>query len=443
MSANIEWQGDQSTYQKIYEDALAKSKSNIIPASSFERSQLSGLIQATRTSLEKFTVGSTPVLLAKALACQESLLSPIRMLPPEVLSQIFSLISGLIVLHVRAKHTGAVFPLTWVCSYWREIIFFDPSLWSSLKLDLEYDDDDSCSKVKNTADEFLLRSGTTPLCVAICSKSKSGRPPARLHGILDLLAKYASQCRELHLTLSTYKQVDHLLKQIHSHSPNAASPTGIELPILRVLDIPRFPRTPIHLPRLQTLYLTSLHADEAIDLKHLTALSIHTYTTGGRSFGVLLERFPLLEVISVKYVKRGETTISPDDSAAIRHTHLVSIGLKHLDRSFPRRFWDSIYLPELFELDVEPLSIICPSTKRRLDELKSMLIRSGCVLKRLNFEVLERAKNLVTMESDVVSLYEGITVASESSYFMNGLPFNAFFRYLYFTPVTGSTTPDE
>ncbi|KAE9384901.1 hypothetical protein BT96DRAFT_618603 [Gymnopus androsaceus JB14] len=86
------------------------SRSDFIPNSALDRSQLRVLIAETRRNIEKCDLKDTRrVQLAKILEFQESLLlSPIHRLPPEIMSVILELVTpeGIIIIPGFGRRAG-------------------------------------------------------------------------------------------------------------------------------------------------------------------------------------------------------------------------------------------------------------------------------------------------------------------------------------------------
>ncbi|KDQ61995.1 hypothetical protein JAAARDRAFT_190695 [Jaapia argillacea MUCL 33604] len=99
-----------------------------------------------------------------------SLLAPIRRLPPEILSKIFThtLSSGFVHLSI---HRLPVL-LTHVCSYWRQIALSTSTLWSSLIIDPH--DDEELARIRPILDGFLVHSGTAPLSTCLILRNLLG-----------------------------------------------------------------------------------------------------------------------------------------------------------------------------------------------------------------------------------------------------------------------------
>ena len=76
----------------------------------------------------------------KRINPRNSLLSPIRKIPSEVLIEIFNDVAEPITF--TGEHSGKlsspVFPLTWVCAWWRSLVISESQLWSSFKIRCSY-----------------------------------------------------------------------------------------------------------------------------------------------------------------------------------------------------------------------------------------------------------------------------------------------------------------
>ncbi|KAK7461827.1 hypothetical protein VKT23_008257 [Stygiomarasmius scandens] len=66
----------------------------------------------------------------------ETLLSPVRLLPPEILSEIFGYHCQELMHLGVAKPSMPALTLSHTCSFWRQLALSTPSLWSSLHIDL-------------------------------------------------------------------------------------------------------------------------------------------------------------------------------------------------------------------------------------------------------------------------------------------------------------------
>ncbi|KAK7461320.1 hypothetical protein VKT23_008499 [Stygiomarasmius scandens] len=97
---------------------------------------------------------------------QESLLAPIRKLPVEILTQIFSLCHldsgyGLEIRQgVQKGETvkSPILALSHVCSHWRTVSISRPLLWSSISIDFERLEDDDAERLQSLIGLYLDRS---------------------------------------------------------------------------------------------------------------------------------------------------------------------------------------------------------------------------------------------------------------------------------------------
>ncbi|KAE9406809.1 hypothetical protein BT96DRAFT_759865, partial [Gymnopus androsaceus JB14] len=148
-----------------------------IPNSEVERAQLQSLIERNSSDVQRYDDAIARLQdqrnqLDKIVQYQKSLLSPIQKLPPDVLGDIFELITAdqciNLQIHFKARGIGRVFKLTWICSWWRKLILSRPTLWSRIHLTLgRFTTTDAESLFTNMMEEVLLRSGTTPLCLKL------------------------------------------------------------------------------------------------------------------------------------------------------------------------------------------------------------------------------------------------------------------------------------
>ncbi|KAE9382773.1 hypothetical protein BT96DRAFT_179954 [Gymnopus androsaceus JB14] len=217
---------DQAAYVwNGYEELLAKSRSNDIPKSAIERSQLRARIEILRCS--PFGVES-----AKILELAKSLLSPIRRLPPEIMSLIFQLetdetiVIGRIATSMSDKSdfSGSIFLLTWACAWWREIILSQPSFWTSMMISSQSANDNRDFETTNSLlRECLLRAGSTMPLRFYLFLTKIQLSAPGLSGVLDALAEVASRWKEfrfkgpsLSLNCCTSERIHHPVELLSS-----------------------------------------------------------------------------------------------------------------------------------------------------------------------------------------------------------------------------------
>jgi len=108
---------------------------------------------------------------------QESLLAPIRKLPVEILTQIFSLYHldsgyGLEIRQGVQKGESVKSPilaLSHVCSHWRTVSISRPLLWSSISIDFERLEDDGVERLQSLIGLYLDRSRRALLNIRMSS----------------------------------------------------------------------------------------------------------------------------------------------------------------------------------------------------------------------------------------------------------------------------------
>jgi len=113
-------------------------------------------------------------ILERRRAACGTLLSPIRRLPPEILSQVFSHYCQQTSISFEgfnsSKRVGTpvveapALALSHVCSFWRELSLYTPELWSSLKIDLRWHMGYGPIRLFHL---FLSYSGTTSLDIQV------------------------------------------------------------------------------------------------------------------------------------------------------------------------------------------------------------------------------------------------------------------------------------
>ncbi|KAF5358745.1 hypothetical protein D9757_012246 [Collybiopsis confluens] len=133
-----------------YSEILQRNKTNAIPGTVRERSQMQALIDEANGTLEQCDRAIAELeeglarlkksrieLIRTKIAPRRSLLSPIRKLPHEVLGLVFVNLQGAGITfdgYSKMKLQGAVFGLTWVCASWRATALSQSQLWSSYRI---------------------------------------------------------------------------------------------------------------------------------------------------------------------------------------------------------------------------------------------------------------------------------------------------------------------
>ncbi|KAE9411484.1 hypothetical protein BT96DRAFT_983222 [Gymnopus androsaceus JB14] len=151
----------------------------------------------------------------KIVAHQKSLVSPIRRLPPDILGSIFGLVAEEpILLNTRTSSqcTGAILPSSWVCSWWRNLILHQPTLWSRIDFRLGPVDDNS--EFTSIVREVLLRSGpTTLLCLSLDLFETRETYPLASSGLLRILRtlkEHTTRWKDLKVHVKSFSDLDKL-----------------------------------------------------------------------------------------------------------------------------------------------------------------------------------------------------------------------------------------
>ncbi|KAK7449809.1 hypothetical protein VKT23_013285 [Stygiomarasmius scandens] len=137
--------------------------------------RMNAQIQRLQESLEAITL-KRDALLAK-LSSLQSITSPLRTFPPEVLQSIFT--HCLESFAILSAYEAPVL-LTQICSKWRSIAIDTPALWASFHIALigardpfeSYDS--TCSAIRDGLQTFLSRSSSLPLNISLRSDYSPG-----------------------------------------------------------------------------------------------------------------------------------------------------------------------------------------------------------------------------------------------------------------------------
>ena len=287
--------------------------------------------------------------------------SPIvRKLPPDVTSTIFELclpdFTDNPLSYYPEEDISIPLSLGAICSYWRDIAWSTPSLWSSLVVRVT-------SKHKSPitigiAQEWLARSGQLPLSIRIASALRDHQA---MSALADIINQYSIRWSELDLNIP-----DHHYQYFHATENHA--------PILKFI---RFygPRCATDLnfkltcPRLERANFSSFPIDETnIQFDNLTHLTLQ--------FTSLINSLPILRqtprLVFLKFSGSCERYEGPGLGA------LVLTSLKYLELlswDLAEDFLNNLIAPQLEELRTS--SYIFTS----METITSFIRRSACSLR--------------------------------------------------------------
>ncbi|KAF5381214.1 hypothetical protein D9757_007874 [Collybiopsis confluens] len=415
-----------AAYQDTYTKFRAKCRSNHIPISPLEEAELGDCIESTRHDLQNRSGSSAQdLLLSKTLDYQTSLLAPIRRLPPEIYSHIFSIFASISTssgfnVHLDVRRSlkyhkprkmlfGAVFTLTWVCSSWRAQAILQSDLWASLNLVIRENKDmldNEGKELWSFLRECILRAGDfVPLDLRLDLPPTFPLYPDTL-GAFECLMIHAHRWRRLivdtaqlqiyfeflkRLAASTKLSYPLMLPSLEEIRINFQQGTTPDERIMATATL--FSESFPSCPRLQTIGMSHLMLNGQFDrfFQNLTVLEIGRF--GGRSFAHLLGRCPLLRSLTIHDFRRTEDlSSSPSDPCCFCHAHLSALTLE-IGEYFPKGVWadDALCLPSLSELsvsfgeiyfdDFESTPSFSHMQKVALYELRGMLVRSQCRLR--------------------------------------------------------------
>ncbi|KAE9397369.1 hypothetical protein BT96DRAFT_1036341 [Gymnopus androsaceus JB14] len=311
---------------KNYKKYLAKIRYNDIPTSSAEQLELQNLIEYTQSDLQKCTGAFIRTQITKTMKFQESLLSPIRTLPPQILSKIFSFI---IMKPIRydflndilpKKLNGPVLTLTWECLQWQNQTLPEPELWSSFAISFRHLEK-ADSRIVIRLKECILRSKPSGLCLDIDMRFVHESLTPQQCSVLLALTDGAERWKSLKVTM-IYPPIKTVLVPVRCRlkGRHGSNPTKF-FPKLQYLTFAVISSNPLHVhwhhvpinpyknafsccPKLHILHVSPLHATDMIDLSRLTELTIGTHYMGS-SCTILLAKCPLLQTLIVAHLNNG------------------------------------------------------------------------------------------------------------------------------------------
>ena len=296
--------------------------------------------------------------------------SPIvRQLPPDVTSTIFEFCLPDFMDHPLSPYTreDLSLPLSLgaICSYWRNVAWSTPSLWSSLVVlnPSEY----NSHRFTGIAQDWLARSGQLPLSIRILSTFYNRTVLA----LVDIINQYSIRWSDLDLYIPDhyyqhFRATDNhapLLKSIRFYcTANANAATARKL------------KFQLKCPRLERATLSYCQMGEInIQWDNLTHLTLYAMS--------IIDSFLILRKTPRLVFCRASGFCSHDSEQSIGApviTSLRSLQLQHTTNIAAEKFLDNLIAPDLEEFNL-PLYYI-PS----IEVVISFLRRSICSLRSLS-----------------------------------------------------------
>ena len=288
--------------------------------------------------------------------------SPIvRQIPPDVTSTIFEFCLPNFADRQLLQEVPS-FPLSLgaICSYWRDIAWSTPSLWSSLVVRVSSNHDPHI--IAGVAQEWLARSGQLPLSIRI--SAFDNKTP--LSALADIINQHSTRWSYLDLSMPPdcyqhFRAIDNhapTLKSIRFHSQSDVA-MSLKLPLLTC-------------PRLERASLEKFPMNGSnIQWDNLTHLTL-CYMSITDSF-LILRKTPRLVFCKVTGIDMGYTREN------IEALVLTSLRSLHLPICFADYFLDNIIAPHLEELSLLYYQEV-------MDAMASFLRRSACPLRSFSME---------------------------------------------------------
>jgi hypothetical protein len=284
----------------------------------------------------------------------------IRQLPPDVTSTIFEFCvpdfaDHQILPYTKEDHSIPL-SLGAICSYWREIAWSTPSLWSSLVVLVPSRHHDIATDI---AQAWLARSGQLPLSIRILSGFYNTAIPA----LADIINQYSTRWSDLDLFIpDCYYQ--------HFHA------TDMHAPILKSIrfncsiraEIVNFQLT---CPRLERAHFSCIPMDGTnIQWDNLTYLTLHNMSIIDSL--LILRKTPRLVFCKVSgyFSRNGERGIGAPVLTSLRSLQTLT--------GYPEDFLNNLIAPQLEEFSLP--DYYNPS----MEVITSFLKRSACSLRSLS-----------------------------------------------------------
>ncbi|KIK64347.1 hypothetical protein GYMLUDRAFT_412148 [Collybiopsis luxurians FD-317 M1] len=299
---------DESDYQKL----LQRTRLNCIPSVSQDRAQMQVQINEAVRDLERYDCAISELeaeldrlkklrndIVKKRIDLRVSLLSPIRKLPSEILTEVFDYVRGPIILTAEnsltasgvMKRCGKLlspdFTLTWICSLWRTLVISRSQIWSSFQIVCHDDFPIATPEIVNFVREcFQVRAGTALRTITICGTDYT-RNQELAAPVLDVLLETTQYWKKMSCDL---RSDEFAIMEYLNDKPREFDIS--RWPLLESLylffhcldgrsvsDSERIYGSFRLCPQLHHLELWHLENTDRIDLFYLTFLKIESYGT--------------------------------------------------------------------------------------------------------------------------------------------------------------------
>jgi hypothetical protein len=282
------------------------------------------------------------------IAEHQALLAPMRRLPAELLSQIFSHYCNHGYSKEESRSTSFrkhPFTLAQVCRRWREVVLSTPAIWSKFRVEFDDYNMERCAAMTHA---WLSKSGTCPLSLAL-----EGRvyevPTQGRHPMVDAIIPYCDRIKSLDLNIDAQilfafmskEGIFPVLQSIKINIPHSYGP-----------DPPNTWRALENAPALRRVYFHNINHPKTAKLPWIQL----THLFFGNSVPIeprkcldLLQQCPNLE--SCVFLRIRVTSLNP----SFVHTQVLHSSLRSLQvraRLNLSTFFDCLTLPALRDIHV-------------------------------------------------------------------------------------------
>ena len=315
------------------------------------------------------TLQDRKATIIKDITAHESIISPLRKLPPELLRVIFQ---------KTYWDPATTFTLPWslsqVCRSWRTVAHATPILWSCITIDFST----KPTKLRSQEDKLKLilqRSAYADLRISIRGAMKQG--DKRLSLLLILIA-HSERWRYLNLELTITTETIMALRAVHGHLPRLSQLhlkfRRLDLPITGI-TIDMFGIA----PRLETVVINNVLRSVAqviVPLNQLNSYVSKTFPCVGSGLNTSLAAFSNL----VHFETYWENAIGPQEPCiTFPRLKVLVITFSFTTENSADGFFERLTLPSISEI------IVLGQASDIVHPLSSMISRSlPCNLRTLS-----------------------------------------------------------